>query len=35
LRQLAGERPYADLIAVLDDPLDVVDFITSHPPIHS
>lgn len=35
LRQLAGERPYADLIAVLDDPNDVVDFITSHPPIHS
>ena len=35
LRQLAGDRPYADLIAVLDDPNDVVDFITSHPPITS
>ncbi|MGI9606307.1 MAG: LOG family protein, partial [Acidimicrobiales bacterium] len=32
LRQLAGDRPYADMIAVLDDPLDVVEFITSHPP---
>ncbi|MFT7473566.1 MAG: putative Rossmann-fold nucleotide-binding protein [Verrucomicrobiales bacterium] len=35
LRQLAGERPYADLIAVLDEPEEVVDFITSHPPIRS
>ncbi len=35
LRQLAGERPYADMIAVLDEPDDVVDFITSHPPITS
>ena len=33
LRQLAGDRPYADMIAVLDEPGDVVDFITSHPPI--
>lgn len=35
LRQLAGDRPYAKMIAVLDDPNDVVDFITSHPPITS
>ena len=33
LRQLAGERPYADGIAVLDHPDDVVEFITAHPPI--
>ena len=33
LKQLAGERPYADLIGVFDDPNDVVDFIESHPPI--
>jgi predicted Rossmann-fold nucleotide-binding protein len=35
LRQLAGERPYAKMIAVLDDPTDVVSFITSHPPVRS
>lgn len=35
LRQLAGDRPYAKMIAVLDDPDDVVDFITTHPPITS
>ncbi len=35
LRQLAGERPYADMIAVLDSPEDVVEFITSHPPIRN
>ncbi len=33
LRQLAGDRPYADMIAVCDEPKEVVDFITSHPPI--
>ncbi len=33
LKQLAGERPYAELIGVFDDPTDVVDFIESHPPI--
>ncbi len=33
LKQLAGERPYADLIGVFDDPADVVEFIESHPPI--
>ena len=32
LRQLADGRPYADLIAVLDSPEDVVAFIESHPP---
>ena len=32
LRQLAGDRPYRDMIAVLDDPSDIVDFIESHPP---
>jgi predicted Rossmann-fold nucleotide-binding protein len=32
LRQLAGERPYADMIAVLDDPSDIVEFIETHPP---
>ena len=35
LRQLAGDRPYAEMINVLDDPQDVVNFITSHPPIRS
>jgi len=35
LRQLAGDRPYSKMIAVLDDPADVVAFITSHPPITS
>lgn len=33
LRQLAGDRPYADMIAVFDDPADIVDFIETHPPI--
>ena len=32
LRQLAGDRPYAELIAVLDDPNDIVEFIRAHPP---
>ena len=32
LRQLAGDRPYADMIAVLDDADDIVEFISSHPP---
>jgi len=35
LGQLAAGRPYAEMIAVLDEPQDVVDFITSHPPIRS
>lgn len=33
LRQLAGDRAYAAMISVLDDPDDVVAFIESHPPI--
>lgn len=33
LRQLAGDRPYSDLIGVFDSPDDVVNFIESHPPI--
>ena len=33
LKQLAGVRPYADLIGVFDDPADVVEFIKTHPPI--
>lgn len=33
LRQLAGDRPYAEMIAVLDDPHDVVEFIEAHPPV--
>jgi len=32
LRQLAGDRPYQEMIAVLDDPDDIVAFIDSHPP---
>ncbi len=32
LRQLADGRPYAKLIAVLDDPVAVVEFIEAHPP---
>ncbi len=32
LRQLAGDRPYADMITVLDDADDIVEFISSHPP---
>lgn len=35
LKQLAGERTYADMIAVCDEPQDIVDFITSHPPINT
>ncbi len=35
LRQLAGERPYADMIAVFDEPGDVVAFIDAHPPVRS
>lgn len=34
LRQLAGERPYADMIGVFDDSEDVVEFITSRPPVN-
>ena len=34
LRQLAGDRPYADLIGVFDEPDQVVAFIESHPPIY-
>ncbi len=33
LKQLAGERPYKDMVAVFDEPQDIVDFISSHPPI--
>jgi predicted Rossmann-fold nucleotide-binding protein len=32
LRQLAGDRPYADMITVLDDADDIVSFIREHPP---
>ena len=32
LRRLAGDRPYAAMIGVFDDPGDVVEFIRSHPP---
>ena len=32
LSQLAGDRPYAEMITVLDDADDVVDFISTHPP---
>jgi predicted Rossmann-fold nucleotide-binding protein len=32
LRQLAGDRPYADMIAVLDEPEAIVSFIHQHPP---
>ena len=35
LRQLAGDRPYGKMIAVLDDPDEVVDFITENPPIRT
>ncbi len=33
LKQLAGDRPYADMIAVFDQPEDIVEFIITHPPI--
>ncbi len=33
LRQLAGERPYAEMIAVFDGADDVVEFVRSHPPV--
>ena len=33
LRQLAGDRPYSELIGVFDGPDEVVAFIESHPPI--
>ena len=32
LRQLAGGRPYSEMIAVLDDPGAIVEFIRDHPP---
>jgi len=32
LHQLAADRPYADMITVLDDPTAVLDFIETHPP---
>lgn len=35
LRQLAGTRPYADMISVCDQPEDVVAFIEAHPPIRT
>ena len=34
LGQLAGNRPYGEMIAVLDDPADIVTFIEAHPPVH-
>ncbi len=33
LRQLAGERPYAEMVAVLDDADAIVEFIRNHPPV--
>ena len=33
LRQLAGERPYAKMIAVLDKPAEIVTFLAEHPPL--
>lgn len=33
LRQLAGDRPYSELISVFDGPEEVVAFIEDHPPI--
>ena len=33
LRQLAGDRPYGEMVAVLDDPDDVVRFLENHPPV--
>lgn len=33
LRQLAGERPYADMITVCDSPDEIVAFIEAHPPV--
>jgi len=33
LRQLAGDRPYGEMIAVLDHPDDVVRFLENHPPV--
>ena len=35
LKQLAGDKTYAKMIAVFDEPNEVVDFITSHPPLTS
>ena len=35
LRQLAGDKPYGEMISVLDEPADIVDFIESHPPIYT
>ena len=33
LGQLAEGKPYADMIAVLNDPREVVDFLRSKPPV--
>ncbi len=35
LGQLAGSLPYADMIAVFDEPEDVVAFIEAHPPVRT
>lgn len=35
LRQLAGDKPYAEMITVVDEPDDVVSFIDAHPPIRT
>ena len=35
LRRLAGDRPYAGLIAVADTPDDVMAFLRAHPPVVS
>jgi len=35
LRQLAGGRPYSDMITVLDEPEDAVAFIEAHPPVRA
>ncbi|MEE9417712.1 MAG: hypothetical protein V3V01_20710 [Acidimicrobiales bacterium] len=33
LRTLAGDRPYSELIGVVDTPEEAIDFLKSHPPI--
>ncbi len=33
LTKQAGDRPYADYLAISDDPEEIVDFILEHPPV--
>lgn len=35
LRQLAADKPYADMIGVFDDSADVIDFIINNPPVET